>query len=224
MQQDAQMLANRINFLRLEDEKTWKKIQETRRRAQKLTEIKEDNEERLYMMYENKLERERALSEKRNQCSKLRERQKKEKFEVRNKIFNLKQEEAFCVKQQRDVNLRRICNDSEMSKVLNSKKKEIVFQDKMLGKAKILDFLQRKNEEGRNLYRQKIEDNEKIRDSAEKEVQSMEQLELELVRRLENTQFIQHHAVQQLDKIINSPGVHSVYNSMIKKRKNSNLF
>merc|ERR1711972_616792 len=43
---DAQLLANRIALLKQEEEKAWKKIEETRKRAQEITELRNQNEQK----------------------------------------------------------------------------------------------------------------------------------------------------------------------------------
>lgn len=46
IEKDAQLLANRIALLKQEEQKTWKKIEETRRRATEVTRLKQINNER----------------------------------------------------------------------------------------------------------------------------------------------------------------------------------
>merc|ERR1719231_608457 len=43
---DAQLLANRIALLKQEEEKAWKKIEETRKRAQEIMELRSANEQK----------------------------------------------------------------------------------------------------------------------------------------------------------------------------------
>ena len=47
IEQDAQLLANRIALLKQEEMRSWKKIEETRRKAQEVFFLKKKNEERL---------------------------------------------------------------------------------------------------------------------------------------------------------------------------------
>merc|ERR1712151_705572 len=43
---DAQLLANRIALLKQEEEKAWKKIEETRKRSQEIMELRKQNEQK----------------------------------------------------------------------------------------------------------------------------------------------------------------------------------
>ena len=44
IERDAQLLANRIALLKQEEFKTWKKIEETKKRASEVTKLKINNE------------------------------------------------------------------------------------------------------------------------------------------------------------------------------------
>merc|ERR1719343_1991139 len=43
---DAQLLANRIALLKQEEEKAWKKIEETRKRASEISDLRKQNEQK----------------------------------------------------------------------------------------------------------------------------------------------------------------------------------
>ena len=43
--EDARLLANRIALLKLEEKKTWKKIEETKRKAEQVMHIRQRNEQ-----------------------------------------------------------------------------------------------------------------------------------------------------------------------------------
>jgi hypothetical protein len=224
VQQDAQMLSNRIKYLSQANEKTWKKVEETRRKAEKFSEVKQENEERLYLLQESRIENERALSLKRSNYKQLREKQKRNKSEIRSALLNYKQEEACNLKKIREEELNRLKWDLEIQKEKNLQRKESVFHQKMIGKAKILDFQHKKQKLARNIYIQKIEENEKILNDTEKEVFQMERLEQELIKNLQNTQNIHDRASVDFHKLLNSPGISSLMNSMLKRRKYSNMF
>jgi hypothetical protein len=58
VERDAQLLANRIALLKQEEMKTWKKIEETKKKAAEVMRLKQKNEERIRskvekMQYEN---------------------------------------------------------------------------------------------------------------------------------------------------------------------------
>lgn len=220
LEQDAQMLSNRLNFLQQEEEKTWRKIQETKRKAQKFSEIKQDQELRLLRQYQAKAERERALSEKRSNFKSIREKQKQERYDLKSALFSSKQQEASELKNQKAINEQRIRLNFEVFQKENFKKRVAVSKDKVIGKVNISDFQEKKNSLGRSVYLTKIEENERIMMDKQRELENMEKLEFELIKRLQNTQVIKDHALMELETMIR-PGMKSVYNSMVDQRKDS---
>lgn len=218
LEQDAQMLSNRLNFLQQEEDKNWRKIQETKRQVQKFSEIKQDQEQRLLRQYEAKSERERALSEKRSNYKLIREKQKQERFELKSVMFTTKYEEAKIVKNQKAVNEQIIRGNFEVVKGQNLRKRVAVSRDKVIGKVKIGNFQKKKSSIGRTVYLMKMEENERVLIEKQKEIENMERLEFELIKRLQNTQVIKDHAVLQLESMIR-PGMATLYNSMVEQKK-----
>jgi hypothetical protein len=47
IERDAQLLANRIALLKQEEMKTWKKIEETKKRTNEISHLKKRNEEKV---------------------------------------------------------------------------------------------------------------------------------------------------------------------------------
>jgi hypothetical protein len=219
LEQDAQLLANRIKLLQLEDEKIWKKIKETKKKAKQFSMIKQEQEEWAIIHNQQKVERERAISEKRNNYKILREMQKKEKNDLRSALFHFKQEEAFAVKYQRDSDIQSRRKNLDLIREENYQRRISVNNGKVLGKAKILQFKIKKNSIGREMYWKKIEEHEKVKQDKIKEVQEMERLEIELIKRLENTQSLHNHINDELENLIKSPGMNSIYSSMHYKKK-----
>lgn len=52
VERDAQLLANRIALLKQEEMKTWKKIEETKKKASEVMRLKQKNEERIRLKVE----------------------------------------------------------------------------------------------------------------------------------------------------------------------------
>jgi hypothetical protein len=47
IERDAQLLANRIALLKQEEMKTWKKIEETKKRSKEINDLKKRNEDKM---------------------------------------------------------------------------------------------------------------------------------------------------------------------------------
>merc|ERR1719169_419406 len=113
---DAQLLANRIALLKQEEEKAWKKIEETRKRATDISQLRSSNEQK-YMakeaFYKNKWE---AIRNAQSHNAYMREQARKNKGEtakahldskgasVRN--AKLVSQEALMEKKQREASER----------------------------------------------------------------------------------------------------------------------
>ena len=220
LEQDAQMLSNRLNFLQQEEYKNWFIIQQAKRKVQKFSLIKQDQEQRLLRQYEAKSERERAISEKRSNYKLIRDKLKQERFELKSALYSSKLEEVKMLKSQKAVNEQVIRENSEVIKGQNLKKRVAVSRDRVSGKAKIGCFQKTKTSIGRTVYLMKVEENERILMGKKKEIENMERLEFDLVKRLQNTQVIKDYAVLQLESMTR-PGMSSLYNSMLDQRKES---
>ena len=206
LEQDAQMLANRIKLLQLEDEKTWKKIQETKRKAKQFAQVRQEQENKLAIINEVKQERERAISEKRSSYRAMKEFQRREKDDLKSAIFRSKYEDAVMVKHQRESNIRNKQTAFDIISEENRMRKNAVEREKQIGKIKIMEFQQQKNFIGREMYLKKIEENERIKHEKIKQVSEMEMLEMELIKRLENTQTIHDYANRELQNMIRPTG------------------
>merc|ERR1719299_109299 len=115
---DAQLLANRIALLKQEEEKAWKKIEETRKRAGDISQLRSSNEQK-YMakeaFYKNKWE---AIRNAQSHNAYMREQGRKNKGEtakahieaksayVRN--AKLVSQEALMEKKQRSANEKQM--------------------------------------------------------------------------------------------------------------------
>ncbi len=61
---DAVLLANRISMLQIEESKIMKKIENTRKRAEQILEIKKQNEERYHTLMVSEQEKEQQIRAK----------------------------------------------------------------------------------------------------------------------------------------------------------------
>merc|ERR1719335_1064274 len=82
-EQDAMLLANRINLLRAEEKKAQKKIEETKKRANEILELRKRNEDRNQEKEDNALAKEKELGELSEHLAKKREQHKQNLTQVR---------------------------------------------------------------------------------------------------------------------------------------------
>ena len=209
---DAQLLANRIALLKQEELKSLKKIEETRnkareimqRRAQVLEEQRIKEEER-----NKKLEEERIKAE---QNKILKEQSKQAKLSSREELVKKLKDEVLMIKLARKENQNvidqnknlELLEKTTMTQSIKNQQREAEEKRRRLEeerKAKVRAELERKIEE-ENLRKQQKED----------EIARMEQEELELIQRLQNSQMLQRSAYEELELAMSgnlSPAVYT---------------
>lgn len=94
IERDAQLLANRIALLKQEEMKTWKKIEETKKRTNDITNLKKRNEEKVQKkIYDINLQNE--VNKQMSQNNYLVQKQRfEEKKKVQDALLLQKKEEA----------------------------------------------------------------------------------------------------------------------------------
>ena len=198
-EEDVKLLANRIALLKKEEQKAWKKIEDTKKKASDIITMKQRNQEQTSMKQHNQIERDEQIRFQRQKTeqikqqlkegvkmqmethkNKLREdadRLKAEKQEQKEYIQMVKQQETM-----KNAQMRQLIKNSE-NDVLDRKQRE-----QMEKKLKIRQELQ-----------QKIMDENAKRIAIESEVSRLEQEELKLIQNLQNTQLLQRQAYDDLE-------------------------
>ncbi|GLE02997.1 hypothetical protein PINS_up011876 [Pythium insidiosum] len=198
---DAQLLRNRIALLRAEEEKAWKKIEQTRRRAAELTKLREDNSRSQQELRELALQAERELQAsiqaKRELVQSIDSLQKKK--EIAEQITEARRQEALQLKEEKQK-WREITEKKKREELLEAirKKEEVALQKEMLKTKKMMQRAEiEKITKERAL--EKLRAEEDMLRRSETDVQEMERLELELIQRLRNTQHLQKQAFEELE-------------------------
>lgn len=194
-------MRNRIALLKAEEEKAWKKIEQTRRRAAELMKLREDNSRsqaelrELATMAERELQA--SIQAKRELVLSIDSLQKKK--EVAEQLTEGRRQEAQQLKEEKQ-RWKEMTDKKKREELLEAirKKEEIVLQKEMLKSKKLLQKHEMdKITKDRALERVKIEE-ESIR-KHEAEVNEMERVELDLIQRLRNTQHLQKQAFEELE-------------------------
>ncbi|TMW63479.1 hypothetical protein Poli38472_002420 [Pythium oligandrum] len=198
---DALLLRNRIALLKAEEEKAWKKIEQTRKRAAELTKLREDNDRsqaglrELAQVAERELQA--SIQAKRELVQSIDSLQKKK--EVADQITEARRHEAQQLKEEKQK-WREITEKKKREELLEAirKKEEIVLQKEMLKTKKMLQ-----KQEIEKITKERAQEKLRIEEENtrkhENEVQEMERLELELIQRLRNTQHLQKQAFEELE-------------------------
>ncbi|CAG9312086.1 unnamed protein product [Blepharisma stoltei] len=194
-----------------------KKSKKLEKKSQELKNVKKEQEEFVRQKSEIKTQRERALSEQRSHYNKIREERKHNTYTLKQAILQNKREEAFNVRKQREENIRKKKDMMDFFREENQARKSAIRGSEMSATQRINQWRNQKFEDFKNDYQKRIDTEDGIRKTKEKEVMDMELLEMELIKRLQNTQLIQKQAFEELDTVLKHSNVSKTSGIFSKK-------
>mmetsp|Transcript_131315 Transcript_131315/g.255850 ORF Transcript_131315/g.255850 Transcript_131315/m.255850 type:complete len:265 (-) Transcript_131315:143-937(-) len=196
---DAQLLANRIALLKQEEEKAWKKIEETRKRANEIVELRTQNELKFNAKEESYKAKWQSIRNAQAQNTMSREQAKAMRDETRRSLLDKKQQNAQNTKHQSQQILLQKKAREEADHDSNKQRSNYLKQMK--------DEAKRRMEENQLAQMEKIREDceartaqeEALRARTDSLVAKMEKEEMELIQRLQNTQSVQRSAYEELE-------------------------
>jgi len=136
IERDAQLLANRIALLKQEEQKTWKKIDDTKKRTNEILTLKKRNEDRIQKkIYDYQVQNEQQRMVAQNNYS-VNKQRADEKRKVQEAIFQSKREEAKQSKIIKQQNEQKKKFQNFKIEQENRMKNQIVNQQKRLAQMK----------------------------------------------------------------------------------------
>lgn len=201
-EEDALLLANRIALLKQEEAKAWKKIEETRSRAKEIMEIKARNLEAQRKKDEQRQarddeERQRSFQ---NRLTKEQDRQFKQftreqlKAKLRADVGALKEskrENAKAIEANRRDDMAKATTLKLHIKTAQQESEERRRRDEDERKARARAF-----------YEERLENENRLRSQKEDEIAALEQEEMDLIAKLQNTQMLQKSVFDNLEAAI----------------------
>jgi len=212
---DAQLLANRIALLKQEEEKAWKKIEETRKRAHEITDLRVQNEHKSAAkeeFYKNKWD---SIKAAQSQNHENREKSRAVREAARNGLMEARHSNAVRSKQQSHQILHRKKEREAQERLANLERGDMIKQKKEEAKRRMEDERLAALERSREDYEQRAAQEDLLRSRTEALVSNMEKEEMELIQRLQNTQTVQRNAYEELEAALGQstqPGMASVRN------------
>ncbi|RLN95337.1 hypothetical protein BBJ28_00019337 [Nothophytophthora sp. Chile5] len=198
---DALLLKNRIALLKAEEEKAWKKIEQTRRRAAELLKLRQDNDRAAEMLRGLAMEVERetqaSIQVKRELVLSIDSIPKKK--EISQQLTEARRCEAQQLKEDKQ-RWKEIMDRQKRDELHDAiRRKEEVENQKEALRAKKMQHKQDVDKLNRERALEKLRAEEEQTRQREAEVQDMERQELELIQRLRNTQHLQKQAFEELE-------------------------
>jgi len=196
---DAQLLANRIALLKQEEEKAWKKIEETRKRASEVMETRAQNEAKFAakeQFYKDKWASMRA-SQVENQNK--RDRAKALRDERRQGLLESRKQNVQTKKIQSQQLLMDKKGREDADRQANADRSNYIKQQKEEAKRKLEEQRLAQLEKFREDYEARTFSEDLVRSRTDALVARMEKEEMELIQRLQNTQTVQRNTYEQLE-------------------------
>lgn len=198
---DALLLKNRIALLKAEEDKAWKKIEQTRRRAAELLKLREDNGRSQAELRELAALAERELQAsiqvKREFVLSIDSVQKKK--ELGQQLTDARRSEAQQLKEEKQKwkELTDRAKRDEMQDAVR-RKEEIAMQKEALRSKKLAQRAE-VEKQSKERAQERVRAEEEMLKQREQEVHDMERIERELIQRLRNTQHLQKQAFEELE-------------------------
>lgn len=201
-EQDAQLLANRIALLKQEEDKAWKKIEETRKRAEAVQKDKTRREElraNKEKFYRNKWESNFNQAQQ-NKFNAQRGRAARE--DTRRQNMETKRQTAGAMKERaRDMEHEKAIaqkTDVEQARL----RAQMIKDSKNQSRARLEQERKARADKFQSDYDARITQEQMMQSKTESIVAQMEKEEMDLISRLQNTQMMQREAYKELEEAI----------------------
>ena len=185
--------------------RTWKKIEETRKRASEVFQLKKKNEEKINMKIESIKQTQQHIRENQQKVHSMRKQREQEKRKISEAILLNKREEARLGKAQTMHYEHKKNEFMARAEEENKRKSGFVKEQLRIASIKRQEFERRKIEVARRDFDKRVDGEERQRAQKEQEVMQMEMLEMELIKKLQNTQAVQKQAYQNLEEALAQP-------------------
>mmetsp|Transcript_57764 Transcript_57764/g.154002 ORF Transcript_57764/g.154002 Transcript_57764/m.154002 type:complete len:249 (-) Transcript_57764:232-978(-) len=196
---DAQLLANRIALLKQEEEKAWKKIEETRKRANEIKDLRSQNEQRISAKEQFYKEKWESIRSAQSQNAFNRDKAKAVREATRLGLVENKQALAAKTKQQSEAMLQAKKERESEMRQLNADRSAYIKQKKEDARRRLEEERLAQLDKFREDYEARISQEELLRQRTDALVANMEKEEMDLIQRLQNTQSVQRNAYEELE-------------------------
>jgi len=199
---DAQLLANRIALLKQEEEKAWKKIEETRKRANEIKDLRSQNEQRISAKEQFYKEKWESIRSAQSQNAFNRDRAKAVREATRHELLEQRHQNASQTKQQSEAMLAQKKGRESEERQNNIDRSNYIKQKKEEARRKLEEERLAQLDKYREDYEARIAQEELLRQRTDSLVANMEREEMELIQRLQNTQTVQRNAYEELENAL----------------------
>mmetsp|Transcript_9877 Transcript_9877/g.19584 ORF Transcript_9877/g.19584 Transcript_9877/m.19584 type:complete len:249 (-) Transcript_9877:3964-4710(-) len=203
IQRDAQLLENRIKLLTKEEERVWKRIEDTRKHTQKVNEAYERHAEKIKAQLDFRQMQAQRIMEAKDNINRMKVERSKDRQQRYHSVMQSKHQAAQEVREMKSNGYKYKSISLESQFHENMRRTSTIKQDLAQATGRVSAFHQQRLKEARDSYTRKIEEEEKQKQETHDRILTMEALETELIARLQNTQHLQQKAYSELEKALN---------------------
>jgi hypothetical protein len=149
----------------------------------------------------------RKIKLSQNRVKILRENRRAEKGKVYEAILKTRKDEVKMVKLEEKRNSRIKSEMTRRVRTENQKKSRSIKEQLRLAERKRQEYEKAKHDAAKKEFEDRIKREMRLKRQKEKEVMQMEMIEMELIKKLQNTQNIQKSAYQELENALAQPSV-----------------
>eukprot|EP00747_Dinoflagellata_sp_TGD_P167715 gnl/TRDRNA2_/TRDRNA2_192658_c0_seq1.p1 gnl/TRDRNA2_/TRDRNA2_192658_c0~~gnl/TRDRNA2_/TRDRNA2_192658_c0_seq1.p1 ORF type:complete len:269 (+),score=94.53 gnl/TRDRNA2_/TRDRNA2_192658_c0_seq1:152-958(+) len=196
---DAQLLANRIALLKQEEEKAWKKIEETRKRAHEIMELRQQNEQKFAAKEHYYKQKWESIRNAQSQNAMNRDKAKERRDMTRSAMLESKTRQVQTTKEASQQFLLQKKEREAAERQANVDRSNLIKARKEEARRKLEEERLAQLEKFREDYEARTAQEEMLRARTDALVAKMEKEEMELIQRLQNTQTVQRNAYEELE-------------------------
>lgn len=200
-EQDAVLLQNRLNFLQGEESKTWIQIKKTQRMQSLVEEARKLKHEQRKKQSQALCIFEKQRLENQQKIQQLKENIQRNKLLSRQNLQNCKKQAYFEVRNLKEENFeRKMKNEADVLKD-NKKRSSSVKVDRIKVSIRKYNQQEQKQIHFKEEYLKKIYDEVQRQQTLQQKISELEQMEGDLIKKLQNTQSLHHQVVQEYEKM-----------------------
>jgi hypothetical protein len=202
LEQQAKLLHNRVNLLKKEESKAWRRIEETQKRASEVVKAKKNHEDRLRLKEEVKLKRREVEEQLRERNFSIREHMRNKQSLVRNAVYYQRQTQVGQLRAQSLQQKQKAKEDQEQWVRSRATQVRQMHSQTHRIKRRVDFFKEMKNKSSQMFVSKRVELLEQRTEEKAKELALLEAKELELIKRLQTAQDFHKQAFAELDLVL----------------------
>lgn len=199
---DAQLLANRIALLKQEEEKAWKKIEETRKRAGQIFDLRDQNEKKFLAKEQFYQEKWKSIRSAQAQNAYMRDKGKAAREATKGAVLENRKANVARTKQDSADRLMQKRQREANEREANQHRSMFIKQQKEEAKRRMQQERLLKLDQNHEDYEARMSQEEMLLQRTNSLVAKMEKEEMELIQRLQNTQQVQRSAYEELESAL----------------------